>query len=137
MGKCLSQDAPTDYGELSGGKNTQTPGDDIGADVGKSNKAIKTRKSPNITNGISSPQKNNKRYRKISTESKSVQDFDIDVNNDIIDVNDGYNIVEIDENIIIDDLVKIYDHKKECYIHYGLLLNQKHCKLYLINPLFF
>eukprot|EP01084_Bolivina_argentea_P097410 175104_1 len=133
MGKCLSNAAPTDYGELTAG-NTEKPTpktSNTAKDISKTSESDVVNAIPTTNNSTSSI---TNKYRKISnTESQSTQ-IDTEYNN----ININYDSqIEIDENIIIEDFVKIYNYKKDEYEHYGLLLNHKQCRLYLINPHYF
>eukprot|EP01083_Nonionella_stella_P030983 84916_1 len=133
MGKCLSTKPPADYRSPFTPEKAPVPtpktrpqsGDFVLEDT---KQTVKPKEYTTTTaNGM--------KYRKMSTDSER----DTDVEHGVGGIHLEYeeqNIV-IDEHIIIQSYVKIYDEKQEEYQHYGLLLNQKQCKLYLVNPHYF
>ena len=139
MGKCCSS-VPTDYGELSKSDIEQKP-TPRGTPLNHENhRKVGTKSIANGSSATSKPSTKklkNAKYHKIFESGESQNEAVLD-----IPTLDGFNVmstyykdsISIDEHIVLEDMMKIYDPDKDEYVHYGVLLNHRQCRMYLFDP---
>ena len=152
MGKCCST-APTDYGELSTSDIEKKPtprgapmidkpaksSSTISNGSTSTTKPTKPAKSKPSGIAVNIKKRKNGKYRKISDTADSVSQSGAVLDTPALE---GFNVlstyykdsVSIDEHIVIEDMMKIYDPEQDAYVHYGVLLNHRQCTMYLVDP---